>query len=188
MAAPRPLSSTEAAELIRLQRSREHAATKERLMRLEARQRAEEEERRLHAEEAERRHQRELQSQRLRAEAAANRSRVAAASVASRGPYSQFTPPQAFISGGAATRIAGAPALLDVVIALAAGAVSSAWVVTRDHSAGADLGWSAFLLLLGVGLMVEGHGELHDAGVGTAGAQAGYIAARLLGGTQQPGA
>lgn len=111
--------------------------------------------------------------------------RVAAPATGGR-PYTQFTPPQSFISGGAASHISGAPALLDVFLVATAAALSGAWVVTRDQNTGADLGWAIFLELLGVGLSVEGHAELHDVGVGLLGAQSAYLAIRLLGGTTQP--
>lgn len=184
-------SSAATAELIRLERQRIAAEARERIANVNAQHAAEEDRRRFEAEEAKRRHEREMEARRLKIEASIAKSKASAASAGSGGGgrgYSQFTPPQSFISGGAATRISGAPNLLDVGIALAAGAVSSAWVVTRNHSTGGDLGWAFFLGILGVGLAVEGHGELHDVGVGLLGAQSGYLATRLLGGTQQPGA
>ncbi len=179
-------SGTVAAAAIDLQRQREQAASRERLARYNAEEARRQDERRFRAEEDRRRHEREQAAYSRRAEAAANRARLAAATASRTTGYTQFTPPQSFIAGGAATRISGAPSLLDVLIVLSAAAASGAWVVTRDHSTGADLGWAAFLDLLGVGLAVEGHGELHDVGVGLLGSQTAYLTMRLLGGTQQP--
>lgn len=125
----------------------------------------------------------ETERQALRTQDRASR-RAAAASYGS--SVTTFTPPQAFLAGTAATRVTGAPTLADVGISLASGAGSVLWAATRNHSTGGDLGWAAFWTLLGVGLMVEGHGEIHDMGVGMAGGNIGYFALRMAGGTQQP--
>jgi hypothetical protein len=101
--------------------------------------------------------------------------------------YTSFTPPQSFIAGTAASRVSGAPGIVDVGVAIGSAVVATAWAITRDHQTSGDLGWAAFLLFLGVVLSVEGHAEAHDAGVGLMGAMTGYITARLLGGTVQPG-
>jgi len=184
MATPPPArgTGTVAAEAIRLQRARESSAASTRRLQLAAEANLRQLETEEHSRQAE--HRRALELERAKA----RRDTSSAALRSGGGNYRTFTPPQSFIAGGAASRISGAPGALDVTLALASGFASSAWVVTRDHQSFGDVGWSIFLGLLGVGLMVEGHGELHDVGVGMAGAQAGYLAVRALGGTQQPGA
>jgi hypothetical protein len=165
-------------ERLRLQRAREQAENREYLARLNA------EQARLHQQreqEARRRQQQhELRLERERARNEARRSSAGAGA-------SQFTPPQSFIAGYAASRVPGAPAFLDIAIAVGAAAVATAWVATRDHATGGDVGWSAFLFGLGVILAVEGHAEAHDAGIGLLGSQAGYLTDRLIGGAVQPG-
>lgn len=179
-----------AAEALRLQRQREEEAARGRRLEEAARQREyqarlnaeltrRQEERQARERDRQRQHERQMEAQRRRQEAARQRQHAG-------GGYSQFTPPQAFISGNAASHIAGAPTLFDVALTLGSAAGSTVWVATRDHSTGGDIGWAAFFGFLGAVLMVEGHAEAHDIGVGMAPAAVAYLAARLIGGTTQP--
>lgn len=173
-------------EALRLQRQREASARREQLTRLQGELRRQEQLREAEQRQKQAQLQRQLEQERRRTEIAEIRARQAAQARAGQG-YTSFTPPQSFLAGGAASRISGAPSLLDVLVAAGAAAASTAWVITRDHSTGGDVGWSAFLLALGIVLGVEGHAEAHSAGVGLLGSQSGYLTARLLGGTVQPG-
>jgi hypothetical protein len=66
---------------------------------------------------------------------------------------------------------------LDALVSVAVSGGTVLWTATRP--ANSAIGWAAFWTLLGGLMAVEGQGELRWAGIGTASANASYLALRM---------